>query len=117
MFVKLNKVAGSITSTCLSVICSVCIKFGINDDLPPKWTVCSRSLKMWYLMQLTQEGTNFIHFCILHTHFASQQAIEEMEVHNHHLPHELPCAGTSLHAQHFAPNIYSERGVGKPIFG
>jgi hypothetical protein len=49
------------------------------------------------------QGTRFSKLCVLRARFASQQAIEEMEVHNHHLPHELPCERTSLRAHRFSP--------------
>jgi hypothetical protein len=42
------------------------------------------------------QDVHFINICVIHSQFASELAIEEMEVHSFHLPQGVSCQTTSL---------------------
>ena len=84
-------------------------------------TNLSETVKQWFTEQLYLEvsaivqlaimliltsgqGIRFIKMCVLRARFASQQAIQEMVIHSHHLPDGVPCQPASLLAHgRFAP--------------
>jgi hypothetical protein len=94
----------------------------VLDAWPQKdGTNHSEAVKQWFIEQLYLEvsaiaqfaimliltsgqGSRFIKICVLRARFASQQAIQEMQIHSHHLSGGVPCQPASLLAHgRFAP--------------